>query len=135
MKSFRAYLKESQIEDKYCRGYCGEFAVALHKVFGYKLGGFYEETDEDGDIYFDMVHLFAFHPSDNNKIIDARGIRTKKEVKASLFSSSGTPKKIVEKKTTEEDIDAESGEGLNLELVEEAEEYIKKHLKKYKVSK
>lgn len=122
------------MEGKYCRGYCGEFAVALHRVFGYKLGGFYEKESDDWGTTFSMIHLFAYHPTDKNLVIDARGIRPKETVKSSLISFTGkTPKKLVERRTTENDIDAEGGEGLNKELVDEAIEYIHKNKQKYQV--
>ena len=71
----RLLNETSDTEGKYCRGYCGEFAVALHRVFGYKLGGFYEKEEDDWGITFGMIHVFAYHPKDKSLVIDARGIR------------------------------------------------------------
>ena len=61
----------------YCTGLCGEFAVALSEMFGYKLGSIVQVThdeDYDEDVYT-FVHAFCFHPTDKSLGIDAVGIR------------------------------------------------------------
>ena len=118
--------------DRYCRGYCSEFAVALNNVFGYRLGAFYEIEADGDDEYYVLVHAFTYHPQNQNLIIDARGIRSKAVVKANLVSSNLNPN-FKEKRVTPTILDQEGGEGLNKELIERAQEYIMNHKKTYAV--
>lgn len=133
---------------KFCQGYCGEFAAALHNVFGYEVGMFVgldkmdefdreqyeldkEEYGEDFLPSYYFIHAFAYHPSGN--IVDVKGVRSKKEaLKNNVLPAVNEPgDEVREVPTTVEELDAQSGEGLDHEMVEEAEEWILSHRREY----
>jgi hypothetical protein len=104
-----------------CVGMCGEFAVALRRVYGYPLAAFFEVGPDgyrEGD--FTLAHAFAKHPS--RKAVDSRGVRTKAEIKAEILTSGG---KLEEHAATEEDIDALSVSGLDFDVLSHAEDYVR----------
>lgn len=110
-----------------CVGMCGEFAVALHRVYGYPLAAFFEvgpDGYDEGD--FTLAHAFAKHPS--RKVVDSAGVRAKTAMKAETLTSGG---KLEEHPTTEGDIDALSMSGLDEDVVAHAMDYVRAHPEVY----
>jgi hypothetical protein len=106
-----------------CVGMCGEFAVALHREFGYPLGAFYEigpDGWEDGD--YTLAHAFAYHPS--GKLVDSKGVRSRAGMKKELLTGGG---EIEEHRTSVSDLDALSMEGLDEEVLAASQDYIRRH--------
>jgi hypothetical protein len=67
-----------------------EFAMALHKHFGYPLGALLSlGYDEDTNEYYtmDVLHAFCYAPGRRDVIVDSQGIRPKRDVKAAFKSS------------------------------------------------
>lgn len=68
--------KEDMIYD-YMSGDCIHFAVALQEHFPeYEFEILYDEKEEG----IDFVHVYCYHPSNNRIIIDAEGVRSKREM-------------------------------------------------------
>ena len=110
----------------FCRGYCAEFAIALHEKTGWPLYVFNEirhDPDMDED-YESFVHYVVKTPS--GKYADVRGLRTEKQIAANLLDIEGKPlTRYKLRKTTAEDAEAETF--LEDSAMEMAEEYIDKH--------
>lgn len=67
--------EKSQIQVwNYLYGSCHLFALELSSISKLKIGAFIDSEDE-GDIY--LQHAFCYHPTDQNLIIDCRGILEK----------------------------------------------------------
>lgn len=58
-------------------GSCHLFALSLERVFKYKIACLLEFDEEKNKEY--LIHAFCVHPKNKNLIIDAAGIRDKKE--------------------------------------------------------
>jgi len=117
----------------YCSGLCGEFAVALSEMFGFKLGSIVQVThdeDYDEDVYT-LVHAFAFHPTDNSLGIDAVGIRPIAEMMEDVVVSSEG--KLEVQPTSRNALDEQGMEGLYKESIIDAAKYIKANRKRYEV--
>lgn len=109
-------------------GYCVEFAISLHKYTGWQLGIFKEIEQDDEDVYYSLIHAFCYAP--NGMIADVRGLRTKSKVIDNLLYADTTPvnqdtTKLSEEKTTEIDLENESGYGLEEEALYKAALFIK----------
>ncbi len=116
-------LSDAELLRFACVGMCGEFAVALHREFGYPLGAFYEigpDGWDEGD--YTLIHAFAFHPS--GKLVDSRGVRSRASMKRELLTTGG---KIKEARTTETGLDSLSMEGLDPEVLHASQEYIRRN--------
>jgi len=116
-------ISDEQLLRVACVGMCGEFAVALHREFGYPLGAFYEvgpDGWEEGD--YTLAHAFAYHPS--GKLVDSKGVRSRASMKRDLLTTGG---EIKEARTTEGDLDALSMEGLDAEVLEASQNYIRRN--------
>ena len=131
MKIIRLSAKSHQ---KFGWGLCAEFAIALNQVFGWPLGAFYEIEppnalfDDEGYIF---VHAFAYSPKG---YADHRGIRSRAAMVPNLMASDMTPLKpelTKEQKVTVQDLENESGEGIDWEQVKEAKRWILKNRKVY----
>jgi len=117
-------MSDEQLLRMTCVGMCGEFAVALHREFGYSLGAFYEvgpDGWEEGD--YTLAHAFAYHPS--GKLVDSKGVRSRASMKRELLTMGG---KIKEQRVSAADLDALSMEGLDEEVVAASRDYIRRNL-------
>jgi len=123
--------------NKYRMGYCAEFAVALHRLYGWPLGVFYDTDKEDGEQYTTLAHAFVVHPS--GALVDSDGLRSKALVKgqaeAGLRMAEGLGASkghfITEATATEASLEQESMEGVNAALVRQAMAWIRKHPDRY----
>lgn len=119
----------------YMRGGCGAFAIALQRIYGYKLGSYLDDEnieywDGDEEPLASVIHVFA-HDGDN--IIDVKGIRSVEEMKRDFWDIEG---RIDWDVSVEEIMNEYSGEDKPLyEIseadVEEAIEYIRSHSELY----
>lgn len=111
--------------DMFVRGYCAEFALALHEKTGFPIVSF-EEEDFDG--YTMSIHYAVKDPS--GKIIDARGLRTQDEIIDNLYKTDGTPATPEEIKIRELSVnDLEAETEINEEAFEIAVNYLNKNKK------
>lgn len=111
--------------DMFMKGYCAEFALALHEKTGYPIVSF-EEEDFDG--YTMSIHYAVKDPS--GKILDARGLRTQDEIIDNLYKTDGTPAKPEEIQIRELSVnDLEAETEINEEAFEIAVNYLKKNKK------
>jgi len=116
-------MSDEQLLRVTCVGMCGEFAVALHREFGYPLGAFYEvgpDGWEEGD--YTLAHAFAYHPS--GKLVDSKGVRSRASMKRELLTGGG---KIKEQRVSAADLDALSMEGLDEEVLAASRDYIRRN--------
>lgn len=116
-------MSDEQLLRVTCVGMCGEFAVALHREFGYSLGAFYEvgpDGWEEGD--YTLAHAFAYHPS--GKLVDSKGVRSRASMKRELLTGGG---KIKEQRVSAADLDALSMEGLDEEVLAASRDYIRRN--------
>ena len=117
---------ESANADRFCQGYCVEFAIALNKVFRWPTGAFVKvvkEQDEDVEFY-ELAHAFAINPG--GQIADARGLRNRDAVKNLCISLEPNPN-ITLKMMTPEDL--EGLFGVDDQAFEEAIDFIKQNRK------
>jgi hypothetical protein len=79
------------------QGACGEFALALHREFGYPLGAFlemepnpdYEDDPEDEPSHFwVLAHVFAYKPG-TDFVVDVDGTDSKQRVAARVIVPPG----------------------------------------------
>jgi hypothetical protein len=116
-------------ESCYVSGYCAEFAVALHRRYGWPLGAFYQVEGKGEDRNEILVHAFAIPPG-RGKVADVAGIRTKAEVRSLLLIGPGAP--IAERKVTEKDLDDMGAEGLLPEVLADAEAFVAAHPERWR---
>ena len=112
--------------DSFCRGYCAEFAIALHYETGWPIVAFNEVLWDESmeEEYTGLVHATVRAP--NGKYANARGMRTEAEIARSLLNSMAKPlDKYVTENITPEDLEAETT--IYPEVVEEAERFIAKN--------
>jgi hypothetical protein len=117
-------ISDEQLLRVACVGMCGEFAVALHREFGYLLGAFYEvgpDGWEEGD--YTLAHAFAYHPS--GKLVDSKGVRSRASMKRELLTMGGG--KMKEQRVSAADLDALSMEGLDEEVLAASRDYIRRN--------
>jgi hypothetical protein len=115
-------------ENKFCRGYCAEFAIALQRLTGWEMVEFCEIEKEDDEEFLLMIHAACRTP--DGKFADVRGIRSEQEISMNLMGSNLNPaKEYKTKNTTERDMENE--QTIYEELINEATEYIIKNCKKY----
>jgi len=121
------YKKSQKLNpDCFCRGYCAEFAIALHRLTGWPTIAFNEVVKEDGEEYYNLVHTVVKSP--NGKYVDVRGIRTEQEIANNLLATDATPLKDYKlENVSEEDLYASTE--INEVAIEEAEFFISKHRK------
>jgi hypothetical protein len=124
---------------KYDTGLCAEFAVALHRVYGYPLAMWIETWTERGSkLEFDEEveggygHVVATHPS--GLFLDARGLGTREQMESALgvvpmLDLSG--KHFGFRKTTEGELDSMGGEGLDASEVRAAERLVRARPERY----
>jgi len=106
----------------FLRGYCAEFAIALHQKTGFQIVSF-DEIEGEEELYYSPVHYAVKHPS--GKYMDARGLRTEKEILSNLLSSNATPlspDKVQIRELYVDDIEQETS--IEEEALTLAEEYI-----------
>ena len=111
----------------YTSGYCAEFAVALHRLYGWPMGVFYDTDKEDGEQYTTLAHAFAIHPS--GSIVDCNGLQDKSSVRDNTLVGIGHF--ITEASATEESLEQESMEGLNPYVIKKATAWIRKNPDRY----
>lgn len=103
----------------FARGFCGEFAAALHELFGYDLAAFYARSVH-GDV---LLHAFALHPQFPGVVIDAFGEARLADVRRAVVAPRGA--RVVRRAVTIADLDAEGMVGLYPEVVEQARDFIR----------
>ena len=129
LNSSEWYKKAQKINgDQFCRGYCAEFALALHRITGWQVVAFNElEYDDNEEEEYGIPCHYALR-SPSGKYADARGLRTEKEIANNLMASDATPlQKYNVENLTENDLLA-SSEIID-EMVNEAEKFISKNRK------
>lgn len=124
---------------KYDTGLCAEFAVALHRVYGYPLAMWIEtwtergsEPEFDEQVEGGYGHVVATHPS--GLLLDARGLGTREQIEPALgvVPMLDLPgKHFVFRKTTEAELDSMGGEGLDAAEVRAAERLVRAHPERY----
>jgi len=121
------YKKSEELSaDAFCRGYCTEFAIALHRITAWPIFIFNEVVKEDEEEYYNLVHATVKSP--NGKYVDARGFRTEQEIANNLLATDTTPlEKYKIENVSENDLYA-STEVIE-EAIKEAEFFISKHHK------
>ena len=124
------WYKKANNTDMFARGYCSEFAIALHQITNWPIYVFEEiEKDEDeNEEYGLLVHVAVKTP--DNRFADIRGIRTEQEISSHLLDSNLnqlTNYRITP--YTQQNLEAE--QDIDQELVSMATDYILKHKKAY----
>ena len=111
--------------DAFCRGYCAEFALALHEYTGWPIAVFNEVVDEDGEEFGNLVHATCKAP--NGKYADARGFRGEKEIMGNLLGITGVKVKRHVVEIVSED-DLEGITSIEEAALEDARIFISKNL-------
>ncbi|GAG62391.1 unnamed protein product [marine sediment metagenome] len=124
----------SESGDMFCRGYCPEFAIALHRLTGYPIYVFNEietfEFEDDGnlleeeDINYLLAHVAVKLP--DGRFMDARGIRSEQEIGMNILGSDATPLPNYKLLPYSED-DLYAEQEIVEEVIDMAIDYIKKH--------
>lgn len=100
--------------DMFARGYCAEFALALHELYGYELVSFDEHCDDD---FSCAIHYAA---RVGGIIVDVRGRRSVEDVVQSLWSCERQryvlPEEVTVREVTAHEVECET------EIVEEAKQ-------------
>ena len=98
----------------FARGYCAEFALALHELYGYELVSFDEQCDDGCSC---SIHYAA---KAGASIIDVRGLRSAEQVIKSLWSCEKqgyiASESVTVREVTAHEIECET------EIVEEAKQ-------------
>ena len=119
-------ISQKMDANAFCRGYCTEFAIALHRLTGWPIVVFNEVVKEDDEYYFNLVHVAVKSPS--GKYVDVRGARTEQEIANNLLKTDATPLKDYKiESVSEEDLYAATE--VNEVAIEEAEFFISKNHK------
>lgn len=107
---------------RYETGLCAEFAVALHRVYGYPLA-MWIEVEREGREWLEgpYVHVVAKHPS--GKLLDVGGLSSKAALTRKLLHSPGASLRF--RDTTEQELDGFGMEGLDPETLADAEAIVR----------
>ena len=107
---------------RYETGLCAEFAVALHRVYGYPLA-MWIEVEREGREWLEgpYVHVVAKHPSGG--LLDVGGLSSKAALTRKLLHSPGTSLRF--RDTTEQELDGFGMEGLDPETLADAEAIVR----------
>jgi len=129
-------MQDEAAVELYMEGGCGVFAIALQRVYGYKLGSYLDDDniefwDEDEEPLSSVVHVFA-HQGD--KIIDVKGIRSVKEMQNDFYIEGRVDWNV----SVDEIMNEYSGDDKPLyEIsdgdIEEAIEYIRANSERYEI--
>lgn len=116
----------------FCRGYCAEFSIALHRLTGWPIVVFNEVVDEDGEEFENLVHAAVKAP--NGKYADARGFRSEAEMMSKMLGSLGN-KVLRHSISPSSEYDLESITEIFPEAIEQAEAFIQHNLKLWGLNK
>ena len=112
--------------DAFCRGYCAELALALHRYTGWPIAVFNEVVKEDGEEFENFVH--ATCKASGGRYADARGFRGEQEIIRNLLGITGIKiERYSVSIVSEEDLENETN--IDQDALEDAEFFIMKNLK------
>jgi predicted nucleotidyltransferase/8-oxo-dGTP pyrophosphatase MutT (NUDIX family) len=114
----------------FCRGYCPEFAIALHEATGWPIVVFNElvRDEAEGEEYGILAHAACRAP--DGRYADARGLRDEATVAANMLGSDAEPLKPggwrIEDSSVE---DLEASQEIAGEALEQARRFIRRNRK------
>lgn len=112
----------------FCRGYCPEFAIALHKATGWPIVVFNEliKDEDEGEEYGVLAHAACRSP--DGRYADARGLRDEATIAANMLGSDAEPLKPGEWRVEDSSAeDLEASQEITEEALEQAYEFIRRN--------
>lgn len=139
---FAAVKKCAALEknlDHFRYGDCAEFAIALHRLFGWPLLAFLDTVKEDGEEFTNLAHACVVHPI--GQVVDCYGLRDKDYVRKcceaglqAFFKPEDNSARhyITEQLMSEAEVaEAASTEPMNPRLIAEATQWIRQYSERY----
>lgn len=121
-------LNESS-SDIFARGYCAEFALALHQITGLQIVSFDESIMDDDELYESSVHYAC---RKGQWFYDCRGKRRKAEIAYHLHDSNLQPlDKYTIRKLSSDDLENEGF--INDDALQQAYPLASEIARKYKL--
>lgn len=115
---------EAQLLKQFKWGHCAEFAVALSKVYRYKIYGLFEEAKGRwGGTYNKFIHGVGMCHSGGGNFVDAGGVRHLREVRGYIKYNRRNKLKLLH--MTESDFKKMWQKGLDKRMIAKAVQYIK----------
>lgn len=105
-------------------GYCAEFAITLHNIYGYPIALYLRVTPKDEIADESLAHAFCLHPHNPTLICDVKGWRPLKTLHENIPHEVGSYLRL---ETSYKKEDVEGSWGLEEEMLEAAETLIKEN--------